>query len=112
MSSFRQTINARRLNAGTLVRGRWVPNGTPTTFTITASVQPLKPNEVESLPEGRRNSKVFRIYTCADLQDMQVTESPDQVQLFGEWYEVTAKAPWQNSVINHFKYIVTKLLES
>ncbi len=95
-----------------MVKGRWVPDGAPTDFTIRASIQPIRPNEVETLPEGRRNSKAFRLYTNADLRDMQSDANPDQVELFGEWYEVTAKAPWQNNVISHYKYFVTKLLKS
>ncbi len=112
MSSFRQTVTVTRLGGGSLVKGRWTGEGSASTFDIKASIQPIRPNEVESLPEGRRNSKAFRLYTSADLRDMQSGANPDRVELFGEDYEVTAKAPWQNNVINHYKYFVTKLLEA
>lgn len=111
MSSFRQTVTVSRRGSGAFVKGRWTGETEASTFDIKASIQPIRPNEVETLPEGRRNSKAFRLYTSADLRDV-TTQNPDQVSLFGETYEVTAKAPWRNNVINHYKYFVTKLLEA
>lgn len=109
MSSFRKPVRAFRYAAGTTTGG-YIAGGTETEFSILASVQPLKPNEIQCLPEGRRNSKAFRLYSNTALQMLEGTNAkPDQVLLFGERYEVIGHGPWQNDVINHNKYIVVKV---
>ena len=78
-------------------------------FTIHSSVQPAKNNEIQSLPEGRREREAYTLYSSDDLVSLKESKNPDQVLLYGDWYEVTSKQKWNNNIINHNKYVVTKL---
>lgn len=110
MSSFRQQVTAYRQGTVSTVNG-YRQQTAETSFSIFASIQPVSPSDLESLPEGRRESKAFRLYSDDTLNAVG-SKNPDQVVLFGERYEVYGVAPWQNNVINHNKYIVAKVLES
>lgn len=109
MSSFRRTLNAYHQGAITTTDG-YRSQGEEVAFTITASVQPLRPSDLEALPEGRRENSAFRLYTNDALLTVE-SLNPDQVEIYGERYEVIGHAPWQNNVINHHKYIAMIVLE-
>ena len=103
----RMVVTVHRLAVGSYIKGVFT-EGAASTETIRASVQPASPNDLQSLPEGRRNSKAYRLYTDTRLR-LVTTSNPDKVVLFGEDYEVTTEEIWQNNIINHYKYIVTKI---
>jgi len=107
-TTFRQEIEGHHRAAGTRVDGHWV-EGKQSSFTFMASIQPAGKNDMESLPEGRRNSKVYRLYTDTKLVALAVGQNPDLVTLFSEVYEVVSEFPWRNNVINHYKYLVAKV---
>jgi len=92
---------------GTYVKGVYAP-GTTTSTTIFASVQPATKNDIESLPEGKRNSKSYALFTNSDLPMVSLS-TPDTVMIEGETYEMVRKEPWRNNVISHYKYIVVKV---
>jgi len=109
VSSLRNfTLSIRRLGSGTYVDGTWKAEAENAPFTIRASVQPLKPKEMETLPEGRRNSQAYRIYTDVELHTVR-DQNPDRVELFGEEFEILSVEVWQNQVIPHFKAVAVKL---
>lgn len=105
----RQTLTVTRESGGTFTNGKWVP-GTPSTFTIDASIQPLNMRELELLPEGRRASgESYKLYTDYVDDLLTVTdETPDVVSIYSEDFEVFGKEVWGNGLINHKKYIVTR----
>ena len=103
----RKKLTARNAN-GQRVKGRW-QESTGTPFEILASVQPTTPNEIESLPENRRESISYTLYSRDDLVSLGENENPDQVQIEDAWYEVTVKNTWKNGLINHNQYVVTKI---
>jgi hypothetical protein len=102
------TLSIRRLASGAYVDGTWQAEIVTSTFDIRASVQPLKPKEMETLPEGRRNSQAYRIYTDIELHTTR-HQNPDRVELFGEEFEILSVAVWQNGIISHYKAIAVKL---
>lgn len=109
MSSFRKPVQAFRYAAGTASGGYTTP-ASEVPFSIRASVQPSRPSDIELLPEGRREARVFRLYTSDTLNLLEGSEAkPDQVLLYGDRYEALAELPWQNNVINHNKYLVVKV---
>jgi hypothetical protein len=108
MSSFRHAVTVTKRTTGTLVDGIYT-DAASTSSVIQASVQPAGDSDVQTLPEGRRERKAFRLYTDSELVSLQESENPDRVYLYAEDYEVVTKNPWQNGVINHFKYIVVKI---
>lgn len=108
----RRTLTVRRYAAGTYstITGKWVEGGT-NDFTISASVQPLRGKEVELLPEARRESQSYKLYTDIQLLTVDTSNSknPDRVQINGTWHEVLIVEDWQNDLINHYKIVVVKL---
>lgn len=107
-SSFRKTITVTPRTSGSLVDGIYTEAaGTP--YTIQASVQPANARDLQTLPEGRRLSKAYRLYSDSSMNSLQTTQNPDRVTLGDGEYEVVTKDPWQNGVVPHYKYIVVRL---
>ena len=112
---FRTPITLRRYSAGSLVNGRWV-QGTPTDSTITASIQPVTGEEMQSLPEGRRDSEHYKMFTSTLIETVQGSGTDlnaDRVLFFSKEFEVYRVEPWQNNsnfgVVNHYAYIVARV---
>lgn len=106
---FRQPITLQRLSAGSYVNGLWV-EGTITTSIITASIQPMSGEELQSLPEERRVKKNYKLFTASQLLTVQnPTKNPDRVIIFGELYEVYQVFPWLNNIISHYEAYVSKV---
>lgn len=110
---FRIPVNLYRKAPGSYVNGLWV-EGAETLIVITASIQPTTGEEMLSLPEGRRNKKTYSLFTSTDINVIVGTANPDQVQIFGERYEVVRVEPWQNNppvfgIVNHYKFYAQAL---
>jgi hypothetical protein len=104
----RQTITVTRRLKGSYVNGVYV-SGATSTSTIRASVQPTTSDDLLSLPEGRRSSGSFRLYTNDQISEQTATHDPDIVTLFGEKYEIVKVFKWDNGVIPHLKALALKL---
>lgn len=105
MSSFRKPITVLRTSPGAYgADGNWV-EGTQTTLTLAMSVQPLSVEEMDALPEGRRNSKSVKIYSGDELlpADQTSGQNADIVVWIGKNYEVVGCNPYQMGVIPHYK---------
>lgn len=110
---FRIPVNLYRKAAGTYVNGLWVEGG-ETLIVITASIQPTTGEEMLSLPEGRRNRKTYSLFTSTKINLISTGTNPDQVEIFGERFEVVRVEPWQNNppvfgIVNHFKFFAQAL---
>jgi len=112
---FRSPITLRRPAPGSYVEGRWV-EGAYTDSTITASIQPLKGEDMESLPEGRRDSEAYKMYTSTlvkTVQEAGSNQNADRVIFFGKEFEVHQVNEWQNNsnftIVNHYKYLVLRI---
>ena len=108
-SSFRKQLIRKTKAAGSVVNGIFV-DGATTPTNIMASVQPLKAHEIEHLPEGRRDSQSYWLFTDTPL-NMITSANPDLIIIDGEDYEVFKCEPWQNNVLSHYKVLVVKTLE-
>lgn len=108
-SSFRKTLILRRSDAADTVVDGYKVNSATTDTNFLASVQPLNAHQIQHLPESRRNSKSYWLYTSDNLL-MMSAKNADRVIIDGEEYEVWKKEPWQNAVLNHFKILVGKVL--
>lgn len=107
----RETLTVKRVSAATTyTKGIAQAEGTAN-ITIKASVQPLRANEMELLPEGRRDSEAFRLYTDTELlpADEVTKKNADVVVYNGKDYEVLSCARWQNRVVPHFKGVMVKV---
>ena len=109
----RMTLTGERFTSGSRVDYKWV-NGSTTPLEITASVQPLKPKEMEALSEGRRSAgQAYRLYTDDSLRTTQNSEKADRLTIFGNEYEIFSEDEWKNNIINKFiKYVCELNIES
>lgn len=89
--------------------GEWVEGSGQTDTTIYATVQPMKPKEMLSLPEGRRERQSYVLYTDTRLNTLLENNDPDRVIINTNEYEVVKRYNWKNSIINHYKYGVVRL---
>lgn len=113
---FRKPLSLFRKNAGSYVNGIWV-EGTETEIAITASVQPTSGEEMLSLPEGRRNRKTYSLFTSTPIEvihGLNNSTNPDQIEIYGERYEVIQVNVWQNNppifgIVNHYKFFASAL---
>lgn len=117
---FRTPIQIRRQLTGLYINGKWV-EGDVSIINATAAVQPLKGQEVELLPEGRRDSESYKMYTSTQifgLQPAAQVKNPDQVIILKEpflglVFEVIQIDTWQNNsnfnIVNHYKYIAMRI---
>lgn len=102
---FRRPYTVKRLAAGSYTNGIYA-DGSASTFTIYASVQPLKGLEIMLLPENRRLSQAVKIFTST-LLNITSTANPDQILYNGNYFEVVSAEPWQceNKLVDHYRCI-------
>jgi len=95
-----------RKTQGEYLNGMW-KKGKPETFYVRSSFQPLKSEELLSLPEGRRERTSYKIYPKVELKGID-DQQPDIIinPLNGDQYEVIQLEQWRNGLINHNKAII------
>ena len=103
----RRALIVKTRSNGGYTDGKWVGE-TSVNGLIMASVQPLTAKQKQTLPEGRKNSASFRLFS-ADLLNTVEEQNPDIVVIDDQDYEVHSRAAWQNNIINHFEYVVIKI---
>lgn len=109
MSFFGRPQTVRRRGAGEYVNGFWVENTEFEAIPVRGSIQPMNGEDMQSLPEGRRTKAGYKLYTKTELRTASEGVNPDEVFLFGEWYEVFHVEPWQNGILPHYKCFLQKL---
>lgn len=95
--AFDTTITVTRRDPGTFVKGRYVDDPTPTVFDIDAAVQPVGPDELQDLEEGRRTGAAIDIFATVLLRtaDAPGGFQPDLVDYRGESYQVDDVDDWE-----------------
>jgi hypothetical protein len=116
IDKFGANYTVTRFLPGTYTKGKWVGGGTSSTFTVVASVQPLKAFEAMAQPEGFRSREMIRIYTKTALQATREDQAVrgDQIVYKGRTYEIMRVEQWDWSYENampHFK-VIGALIES
>lgn len=110
---FRRPLQVTRKLAGYYDdAGKWVDGANSVGLTIQASVQPLLGKDVKTLPENRRSVESYVVYTKTNLTvlDELTGLRGDTVVIGGKNYEVVARHDWQNGIVDHYKYIVQRVL--
>lgn len=113
--------NLSNINVFTVTGGVSQPSITisnsPTIINSTASVQPIKGEEVMLVPEGRRDRETYTMFTSTQILGV-TTQNPDQVTVLkgpytGIVFECIEIQPWQNNanftLTNHYMYIAWRL---
>lgn len=108
-SVFRQTLSVTRRAQGQYVNGIW-QEGATSNLNIEASIQPASPDDINLLPEGRKQSKAYTLFTSDSLvtANSNANQNPDIVTIDGDDFIVSVEAIWDNNLINHNKYVVTR----
>lgn len=107
---FRKPLTVYRPSNGAYVNGVWVESGDDVVLTINASVQPATTEDLQSLPESRRNLGAYRLYSSEPFQTItEGSKNPDIVQIYGDDYEIAESSPWQNGVQNHHKSLAVRV---
>lgn len=98
---------ARKTSNGYDIHGRALP-GTPSTLTITASVQPLTGKDLMTLPEGQRSEQTQWLYTSTELRTGASASSPDIVTIDGEPWTVVSVETWRTPDETFYKCRVAR----
>lgn len=77
--------------------------GTPSTFVVTAVVQPVSGRDLQRLPEGVRAESARAVFTRTAL----VLTPPDTLAAEGLTWQVESDEPWAAG--GFYKYIVRKV---
>lgn len=109
-SRFRKSVNVTRQAEGAYTDGVWV-QGQPFTHTIQASVQPASAEDMQRLPEGRRQAGAVKLYSSDMLLTEQGTQKADRVNLPHGIYEVAVADYWENGIIPHNAYLCARFVE-
>ena len=105
-------LTGKRPATGSWSKGRFT-EGAYTALSLRASVQPLSPGaRMQSLPEGRRESSAFTLFTLTELMTVDVNDdhNPDIITIYGLEYEVMDVQNWQNGTIPHYEAVVAKII--
>ena len=109
---FRKPLTVRRVPQGSYIDGAWVENGSEIVFTITASVQGVDAEILQTLPEGYRTSETHILYTSTQLYTSQLDfRNPDVVEINGHKFQVikvTKQDNIKNYPTNHYEVIVVR----
>lgn len=110
INCFRKAITFKRSTGANDVNGFWV-DGPTVDVEITASVQPMKPEEMQKLPEGRRSDETFKVFTSTKLLTAtsdNPQQNADYTVIDGFKYEVISVGKHQSGVIDHYKVLIQK----
>ncbi len=106
-----ETIQVTRPSAPvTYIKGRAVA-GSSTTFPVTGvSVQPLRPDELQALPELSRTSETRKFYLTTELfvVDAATQTAADLILWNSKIWKVISVANHSEGLLNHFKVIAQR----
>lgn len=112
-----KTVTVKRYTNGNYDTpdGSW-QEGTESTFTIKCSWQPATGDDLKAIPEGRRSSSMYKLYTSTKLRTTdQLSQLPRDIVISSEngfEYELNETADNQNGIVSHYKYIATRVKEA
>lgn len=109
IASFAESVGVLRYPPVVMVEGRAVSNK-PATVTMSASVQPATPRDVQRLPENLREQETIAVFTTYDLRGASVEGryQGDRVKWEGRDYEVKSVQRWR-AAGNYVKALCTRV---
>lgn len=93
------TYTVTRRAPDTRVQGRTV-EGSESTFSIVASVQPVSGRELRDLPEGERGDETIVIYTVTEVRS---GANPDEIEVDGSRFVIVKCERWKSFGAQHFR---------
>jgi hypothetical protein len=103
-------VKVTRFTKGRLVGGK-LKTSKNRPFAMPASVQPLNGRDKEMLPEGRRQSHTYKLYTKEQLyvSDDRAGQKADHVEIDGEMFEVFMSEKERGLDLDHYKSFAARL---
>lgn len=100
---FKKDYFIRRFGQQEIIRGHAVSDFEDIKTKL--NVQPLNPDELQSLPEGERSVKRIKAFGHYPLRAAdQTTETPgDWLYYKGCWYECKSSVDWDHTLLAHFR---------
>jgi hypothetical protein len=83
--------------------------GSTSTFSITASVQPVTGRELQTLPEAQHGREVRVVFTTAELRTRQAGNAPDTIEIDGETWAVERQEGWNAFGGYHSRAFITRM---
>lgn len=103
-----RTFPVKRFGPTTTTASGTTP-GTQTTISCSGTLSACSPSDIARLEEGKRNRQAFKLITMDLLYVAIPGQVPDWVQVGSDWFEISNSNPWQNGVMSHYEYIITKI---
>ncbi len=108
MSLFKTVPMYVKSVTGGYIDGKWSQTeGNAISFNGT--LQPLNGKDTQILPEGRRAGENYKVYSDLEFETVTSSNNPNIINVNNINYEILSKESWQNTIINHYKYIVQKV---
>jgi len=106
----RTEVRVVRFTKGRRIGGK-LKSSAKQPFVIKAAVQPLSGRETETLPEGRRQMHVLKLYTQTKLfvEDDKNDLRADLLEIDGETYEVFKSEKYTGLGLNHYKVMAARV---
>lgn len=113
---FRRELTVKRPSSAHIEYGQYVQDDVDSTFSITASVQPVSTQDMYLLEEGYRDKAMTKLYTDTELLAMSDdSKKGDIVEIDGVDYLVINVSMWHNMDFGkefydtkHYKIICVK----
>ncbi len=103
-------LNVYRGTSGRYVNGRWEEGLPDPSFSIETSWQPASGRDLEALPEGLRQSTVFKGYPEIQIQTVDQSKLQKEDIIMGpdeQTYRVIHVGDWQN-ILKHYKFMAIR----
>ena len=104
-----RTFTVKRFGPTTTTSSGTTPGTQSSVFCIGTLIS-CSPSEIARLEEGKRSRQAFKLITDAALNVANAGgQLPDWLSVNGTWFEVSNSNPWENGVMTHQEYIITKI---
>lgn len=98
------SVTVTRFGPGGHIGGQWA-DGSDSTLTIEADVQPLNARDLMNVPEGQREAGWIKLYSETLLRTVDDVQGcrADVVAYKGRRWEVQKVTTWEAIGLDHFK---------
>ena len=100
-----------RKEKGSYIRGVWV-DGPEVEVVVEVNIQPVKPSEVQMMPESDRTREWYKVYSADLLRTKQEGDNgwdADQFEWQGHRYEVMKVQNYSMSILDHYRALAARI---
>ena len=90
--------------------GIYTAAGSPSTFSIIASIQPVTGRALEQLPEAYHTDEVRQVFTSTELFAGTPTNAPDELSVDGVTWYVFQVAKWDAHGELHYEAMISRVV--